>query len=247
MTINRAMMTSMAAGRRWAGAALAPAIVGLALGMAAAAPASATVTGTLAFTQPTGVVGPTDVVPVLLTLTLDQTSDALSVSNYTITSGGPSDAELIAAGFDLSQAYTTNLNVFFQCGGTFNSICLDPPPYRFDFSFENYAEIDIAAGDDYTFAFGAFTPDPGAVPAGSYIFYNAGIFVQAFGLDLNGDPLHHDFAIANTCDNENITCAFTRTVVGGAVPEPATWAMMVLGFGGMGAMLRRRRQALRLA
>ncbi|WP_394763859.1 DUF4394 domain-containing protein [Phenylobacterium sp.] len=28
---------------------------------------------------------------------------------------------------------------------------------------------------------------------------------------------------------------------GGAVPEPATWAMMLVGFGGLGAMLRRRR------
>ena len=26
----------------------------------------------------------------------------------------------------------------------------------------------------------------------------------------------------------------------GAVPEPATWAMMILGFGGVGALLRRR-------
>ena len=28
---------------------------------------------------------------------------------------------------------------------------------------------------------------------------------------------------------------------GGGVPEPATWAMMIAGFGGLGAMLRRRR------
>jgi len=28
-----------------------------------------------------------------------------------------------------------------------------------------------------------------------------------------------------------------------AVPEPATWAMMIMGFGGMGALARRRRQA----
>ena len=28
---------------------------------------------------------------------------------------------------------------------------------------------------------------------------------------------------------------------GGGVPEPATWAMMLMGFGGLGAMIRRRR------
>jgi len=32
----------------------------------------------------------------------------------------------------------------------------------------------------------------------------------------------------------------TRATVGG-VPEPATWGLMILGFGGVGAMLRRRR------
>ena len=30
---------------------------------------------------------------------------------------------------------------------------------------------------------------------------------------------------------------------GGAVPEPATWAMMILGFGAVGSLLRRRRSA----
>ncbi len=32
-----------------------------------------------------------------------------------------------------------------------------------------------------------------------------------------------------------------------AVPEPATWAMMIIGFGGIGATFRRRRQALATA
>jgi hypothetical protein len=29
-----------------------------------------------------------------------------------------------------------------------------------------------------------------------------------------------------------------------AVPEPATWAMMIMGFGAAGSVVRRRRQAL---
>jgi hypothetical protein len=32
--------------------------------------------------------------------------------------------------------------------------------------------------------------------------------------------------------------------IGGAVPEPATWAMMILGFGGVGATIRRRRSLI---
>ena len=38
---------------------------------------------------------------------------------------------------------------------------------------------------------------------------------------------------------------FTETV--SAVPEPATWAMMIIGFGGAGAMIRRRRVAFAAA
>ena len=32
-----------------------------------------------------------------------------------------------------------------------------------------------------------------------------------------------------------------------AVPEPATWVSMILGFGGLGAMFRARRAAVRVA
>ena len=42
-------------------------------------------------------------------------------------------------------------------------------------------------------------------------------------------------------DNINVTA------IGAAVPEPATWAMMIGGFGVIGASLRRRRRAVRFA
>jgi hypothetical protein len=34
---------------------------------------------------------------------------------------------------------------------------------------------------------------------------------------------------------------------GGVIPEPATWAMMIMGFGGVGALIRRRRAHTALA
>ena len=46
---------------------------------------------------------------------------------------------------------------------------------------------------------------------------------------------------------ENWTFASQDIVPTGGVPEPATWAMMLLGFGGLGAMLRRRRGQVALA
>jgi hypothetical protein len=46
--------------------------------------------------------------------------------------------------------------------------------------------------------------------------------------------------------NGNYHQAFAFAVPGG-VPEPATWAMMIMGFGGVGAMLRKRRSAVAFA
>jgi hypothetical protein len=51
---------------------------------------------------------------------------------------------------------------------------------------------------------------------------------------------------SGTDGNCSPTCAIggrtpVTTITHGGVPEPATWTMMLLGFGGLGAMLRRRR------
>jgi hypothetical protein len=42
----------------------------------------------------------------------------------------------------------------------------------------------------------------------------------------------------------SFSVTYDYTAAAGGVPEPATWALMILGFGGAGAMLRGRRRAL---
>jgi hypothetical protein len=44
-----------------------------------------------------------------------------------------------------------------------------------------------------------------------------------------------------TTDGGAVLTGFATNGTGGGIPEPATWAMMILGFGGIGAMMRRRR------
>ena len=48
-----------------------------------------------------------------------------------------------------------------------------------------------------------------------------------------------DVNVATLSVISSFTPTFTRAV--GVVPEPASWALMIMGFGGIGAVLRRRR------
>lgn len=74
-----------------------------------------------------------------------------------------------------------------------------------------------------------------------------GHFATAFSA--SGNPSSYAFVdfYSDRGDLELTTymsiASVSSRVVGGAVPEPATWALMILGFGSAGAMLRRRRVA----
>lgn len=73
----------------------------------------------------------------------------------------------------------------------------------------------------------------------SNVAFNSITFTQAAV-----DDQHFDFW---SLDNVSYGAAWQRVSVDEGpfgVPEPASWALMVLGFGGLGAMLRQRRRAI---
>ena len=65
---------------------------------------------------------------------------------------------------------------------------------------------------------------------------NGGFFIRE-------DPVAHivsEYSTANY-DNPYDQLALDVSTVGGATPEPASWALLIAGFGGLGAVMRRRR------
>jgi len=90
---------------------------------------------------------------------------------------------------------------------------------------------DYLAGPDYH-TLGPLTADntPGFFWQGRFDFGAADPQDPNQGLFTNGRFVPYAVAVSST----------------GAVPEPATWAMMIMGFGGVGWTLRRRRGALQL-
>ena len=65
-----------------------------------------------------------------------------------------------------------------------------------------------------------------------------------FATVIGGTVSYHYVICGPNCDGGDFSGSLTALQ---AVPEPATWAMMVLGFGAMGAALRRRRARVRFA
>ncbi|MBL8554380.1 MAG: PEPxxWA-CTERM sorting domain-containing protein [Phenylobacterium sp.] len=90
--------------------------------------------------------------------------------------------------------------------------------------------------------------------AGSYYFglrYDTSVFTTylAMGEDNTGAFRSNDGGASWTpsyAENvvHGVAVALYDTPVGGAVPEPGAWALMILGFGAAGAALRRRRIAM---
>ena len=215
------------------------------LALGAASTAQAAVIATLSFDSPAGIVANNVSIPVFLTLTLDALSDPMTSDAFSnITSPSPLPAQVIT---DLDNPASAFFNEAFFCTGNFTNGCGPSPNYAFNFNFNPPAFVapqnfNLQPGGSYSFLFGNFDPVGGAAHGGLYTFYNAAIIYEGKGQD----GLYHISNLAGTCPTYTTDCAFTRLVYEAVppagVPEPAAWALMIAGFAGAGAQLRRRRR-----
>ena len=90
---------------------------------------------------------------------------------------------------------------------------------------------------------------PGYDPAGSsqlnFVVTGAGALTVANLTPTSSATYGNILFAADVVAGPNGNNGFTGNIGGGGgggVPEPATWGLMLLGFGGMGAMLRNRRR-----
>jgi len=220
----------------------------LACAVAAASPAAAVATGTMSFTQPTGSVSSTQSIDVVVNVAIDPGSSAITTDASGNVTSGITTADLIANGIDPALVDHSDVNVYYSCSGTFTTGC-GGPPYDFNFAFPPAGlpfstNLDLEPGSSTDYLFVTYHPTGGVAPYGTYKFYDAGFFAQYWDAQNNHLGDVHFF---DTCASQESSCAFTRTVDSGprsAVPEPAAWALMVAGFGGIGATMRRRRYPL---
>ena len=190
--------------------------------------AHAAVIATLTFDSPTGTVSSSASIPVYLTLTLDPSSDPITTdASSHVTSPNP-----------YSPDPNVILNNTYFCSGNFTKPDCGAGAYSFNFNFDPPsfvapANVNLAPGSVSHWLFGTFVPVGGHAASGTYTFYDAQFDFEATDTGMITD-------LANTCDPSGATCSFTRTVV----PEPATWAMMLVGFGGLGLAMRSRRRPI---
>ena len=83
-----------------------------------------------------------------------------------------------------------------------------------------------------------FTSGPGFLDgSGTRFFTNSGIDVRFFQQSNNGLYRVNTFGAFGSSEYVTVTSSL---IPAAAVPEPAVWAMLLMGFGAVGAALRRR-------
>jgi len=110
----------------------------------------------------------------------------------------------------------------------------------------NYADLGSLDARVQSNGFGGYNSGYPPITWADFVGHVGGVGVNYVSLDLDGGwgagPAGQRMLVDNFAVNGNVMSA-----PGGAVPEPAAWTLMILGFGGVGAVLRRRARAAALA
>ena len=115
-------------------------------------------------------------------------------------------------------------------------------------SFFSYQAGDFAPSDDDTLTLSLYSGlnGTGTLVGTTSFFYGASGFPTIATLSLvSSAPFLSAIFNGGSADFPNSVFydnIIVRPAVGGAVPEPATWAMMLAGFGAVGFAMRRRQQ-----
>lgn len=152
-----------------------------------------------------------------------------------------------------------NAATFIQGGATWTSgptTQYSKPGQAFSFSF---SLDDVLGANNFAQNVTDFQYSLGGNPVSTVLksiqFFNTGDdgmfnlnfdngFVSIFGRDVSGlgdNPLYYNNDVTASVNGRGFASGSVQVTSVGAVPEPGTWALMILGFGAMGVAMRRRR------
>jgi hypothetical protein len=169
------------------------------------------------------------------------------VTSQTYTSGTLS---VVASGFNASNA-ATGLYAKND-GGTEVGLGLVNDKADHEILFGNYIQVDVSAllglASGVKFSFNSTTDGEQWSIFGSNAAHTYSGPALAFGgtnttsidLPVSASNAYYDIVSTTNLGGKNIL--LKSMTINSAVPEPATWAMMLIGFGGTGAAMRRTRK-----
>jgi len=145
-----------------------------------------------------------------------------------VVNGSPTAGDIVWESGDIG--LLSNTNYFFEAF-VMNVCCsggsvINPPILTFSIILDGGTPIDLNT---------AITPNVNGVWTGISNSFNSGVATTAKLFLINANTIRqgNDFAI----DDINLD---TRSIVNPGIPEPASWAMMIAGFGLVGGSLRAR-------
>lgn len=182
-------------------------------------------------------------------------------NSYTLTCAGGSGSCVDLDGSTNMGGTLTTKNMLSYLNGSHVTLSFDlsgnqrTGPGTFDdfFAGFNFSNPTVLSNVTYGGGFGGFTlpnspfPNSGFQAGGNIISPSTPFTNYSISFDTNNAGSLNAFIGTGSHDNIGpILDNFSLSVSGG-VPEPATWALMIIGFGGIGAAMRGRRRSATLA